>query len=188
MLGREGGLVQQTILPFYLGLGGRMGPGTQYMPWIHVKVHNLLYGPPLSSKLALIFFSSTLSLALVLFIRLLGFPPPFLSKRKPFSPGHHLPQDLASLIVHCLETPSCRGPYNAVSPHIVTNSQFVTAFASTLRYLHRLVDKVSLLCSKYFHLSSFKMGLPRLLNILLSTWLTLAESCKYPGRFQSYRV
>jgi len=78
VLGREGGLVQQTILPFYLGLGGRMGPGSQYMPWIHVK-------------------------------------------------------DLASLIVHCLETPSCRGPYNAVSPHIVTNSQFVTAFASTLR-------------------------------------------------------
>lgn len=78
VLGREGGLVQQTILPFYLGLGGRMGSGSQYMPWIHVK-------------------------------------------------------DLASLVVHCLETPSCSGPYNAVSPHIVTNSQFVTAFAKTLR-------------------------------------------------------
>jgi len=37
VLGRQGGLVQQTILPFYLGLGGRMGPGDQVMPWIHVK-------------------------------------------------------------------------------------------------------------------------------------------------------
>ena len=38
VLGRRGGLVQQTILPFYFGLGGRMGPGDQFMPWIHVKV------------------------------------------------------------------------------------------------------------------------------------------------------
>jgi len=37
VLGRNGGLVKQTILPFFLGLGGRMGSGSQLMPWIHVK-------------------------------------------------------------------------------------------------------------------------------------------------------
>jgi len=78
VLGRHGGLVQQTILPFFLGLGGRMGPGDQIMPWIHVK-------------------------------------------------------DLADLAVHCLFSPSCNGVYNAVSPHLVTNNQFVKAYAKTLR-------------------------------------------------------
>jgi len=37
VLGRNGGLVQQTMLPFCLGLGGSMGAGSQLMPWIHVK-------------------------------------------------------------------------------------------------------------------------------------------------------
>lgn len=77
VLGRHGGLIQQTVLPFYLGLGGRMGAGTQNMPWIHVK-------------------------------------------------------DLADLVVHCLVTPDCRGVYNAVAPHVVTNNQFVTAYARTM--------------------------------------------------------
>eukprot|EP00088_Acartia_fossae_P065912 TRINITY_DN81414_c0_g1_i1.p1 TRINITY_DN81414_c0_g1~~TRINITY_DN81414_c0_g1_i1.p1 ORF type:complete len:139 (-),score=45.11 TRINITY_DN81414_c0_g1_i1:47-463(-) len=30
-------MIQQTILPFFFGLGGRMGSGDQVMPWIHVK-------------------------------------------------------------------------------------------------------------------------------------------------------
>jgi len=77
VLGRTGGMVQQTILPFFFGLGGRMGSGQQAMPWIHVK-------------------------------------------------------DLAELSVHCLESPTCSGVYNAVAPDIVTNSQFVKAFAGAL--------------------------------------------------------
>jgi len=77
VLGRNGGMVQQTILPFFFGLGGRMGSGQQAMPWIHVK-------------------------------------------------------DLADLSIHCLESPKCSGVYNAVAPDIVTNSQFVKAFAGAL--------------------------------------------------------
>lgn len=77
VLGRTGGMVQQTILPFFFGLGGRMGSGQQAMPWIHVK-------------------------------------------------------DLAELSVHCLESHNCSGVYNAVAPQIVTNSQFVQAFAGAL--------------------------------------------------------
>ena len=78
VLGRNGGMVQQTILPFFFGLGGRMGSGQQAMPWIHVK-------------------------------------------------------DLADLSIHCLESPKCSGVYNAVAPDIVTNSQFVKAFAGALK-------------------------------------------------------
>lgn len=33
--GPGGGFLERMILPFKLGLGGRLGPGTQYMPWVH---------------------------------------------------------------------------------------------------------------------------------------------------------
>src|SRR5688572_17862102 len=36
VLTKEGGLMQQLALPFKLGLGGPIGSGEQYMPWIHI--------------------------------------------------------------------------------------------------------------------------------------------------------
>ncbi|KAH0946962.1 hypothetical protein HN011_001620 [Eciton burchellii] len=36
VLGKHGGMIKQIYLPFYLGLGGPMGSGKQYMPWIHI--------------------------------------------------------------------------------------------------------------------------------------------------------
>ncbi|VEN59572.1 unnamed protein product [Callosobruchus maculatus] len=36
VLGREGGMIKQLYLPFYLGLGGPIGMGEQFMPWIHI--------------------------------------------------------------------------------------------------------------------------------------------------------
>ncbi|XP_063892859.1 epimerase family protein SDR39U1-like [Helicoverpa armigera] len=36
VLGRWGGMIKNMFLPFYLGLGGRIGSGTQYLPWIHI--------------------------------------------------------------------------------------------------------------------------------------------------------
>ena len=36
VLGREGGALQQMLTPFRLGIGGRLGKGRQWMPWIHV--------------------------------------------------------------------------------------------------------------------------------------------------------
>ncbi|KAG5887855.1 hypothetical protein JTB14_005621 [Gonioctena quinquepunctata] len=36
VLGRSGGMIKQLYLPFYLGLGGPIGDGSQFMPWIHV--------------------------------------------------------------------------------------------------------------------------------------------------------
>ncbi|XP_017885628.1 epimerase family protein SDR39U1 [Ceratina calcarata] len=36
VLGRDGGMIKQIYLPFFFGLGGPIGNGKQYMPWIHV--------------------------------------------------------------------------------------------------------------------------------------------------------
>lgn len=36
MLGKQGGMIKQLYIPFYLGLGGPIGSGTQYLPWIHI--------------------------------------------------------------------------------------------------------------------------------------------------------
>jgi uncharacterized protein (TIGR01777 family) len=35
VLGHDGGLLQRLLMPFRLGLGGRLGDGKQWMSWIH---------------------------------------------------------------------------------------------------------------------------------------------------------
>jgi uncharacterized protein (TIGR01777 family) len=36
VLGRDGGAFEKLVFPFKLGLGGRLGSGRQWMPWIHL--------------------------------------------------------------------------------------------------------------------------------------------------------
>jgi hypothetical protein len=36
VLGRDGGALKQMLMPFRLGIGGRLGNGRQWMPWVHV--------------------------------------------------------------------------------------------------------------------------------------------------------
>jgi len=43
VLAKNGGFIQKMLLPFKLGLGGKLGQGEQYMPWIHLTdMTNLL--------------------------------------------------------------------------------------------------------------------------------------------------
>lgn len=37
VLGKSGGMIKQIYLPFFFGLGGPLGNGDQFMPWIHLK-------------------------------------------------------------------------------------------------------------------------------------------------------
>ena len=37
VIGRDGGFVKRMLLPFKLGLGGRLGNGQQWMSWIHIE-------------------------------------------------------------------------------------------------------------------------------------------------------
>ncbi len=39
VLGRDGGALSKLLTPFRLGLGGPIGSGRQYMPWIHLHDH-----------------------------------------------------------------------------------------------------------------------------------------------------
>ena len=50
VLGREGGALARLLLPFRLGLGGPIGSGRQYMPWIHLRDHVDLVAAALSNK------------------------------------------------------------------------------------------------------------------------------------------
>lgn len=37
VLAKNGGMIKQLYLPFYLGFGGPVMPGDQYLPWIHMN-------------------------------------------------------------------------------------------------------------------------------------------------------
>ncbi|XP_064467188.1 epimerase family protein SDR39U1-like [Ornithodoros turicata] len=37
VLGHNGGMIKQLYWPFYFGVGGPIGDGKQFMPWIHVE-------------------------------------------------------------------------------------------------------------------------------------------------------
>ena len=37
VFGKNGGLIQQSYWPFYLGLGGIIGSGQQFLSWVHVN-------------------------------------------------------------------------------------------------------------------------------------------------------
>ena len=39
VLSRQGGMLRKILPPFRAGLGGRLGTGNQWMPWIHVEDH-----------------------------------------------------------------------------------------------------------------------------------------------------
>jgi hypothetical protein len=78
VLGRDGGALTKMLLPFKLGLGGRLGNGRQWMPWIHID-------------------------------------------------------DMVGLFLHAATHDNVEGPMNCTAPHPVTNREFTSVLAATLR-------------------------------------------------------
>lgn len=78
VLAREGGALSLMSRVFRLGLGGRLGDGTQWMSWIHVD-------------------------------------------------------DLARMILFCIEDESVSGPVNGTAPWPVRNAEFTAQLAKRLR-------------------------------------------------------
>lgn len=56
----------------------------------------------------------------------------YIGKGTQMLPWVHI-DDMVGVLLHVIDRPETRGRYNAVSPGIVTNRQFISAFASRLR-------------------------------------------------------
>jgi len=59
VLCRKGGALEKMLLPFKLGLGGRLGPGTEWWSWIHLDdivgaVHHIIRSESLSGPVNLV--------------------------------------------------------------------------------------------------------------------------------------
>ena len=78
VLSREGGALEKMLLPFKLGLGGRLGNGRQWFPWIHID-------------------------------------------------------DIVGIYRYALTNESIQGPVNGTAPAPVTNAEFTSQLAQTLR-------------------------------------------------------
>ncbi|MBL9091359.1 MAG: TIGR01777 family oxidoreductase [Planctomycetaceae bacterium] len=77
VLGAGGGALKKMLPPFKLGLGGRIGDGKQYMPWVHVD-------------------------------------------------------DIVGMLLFAATHDSIRGPFNAVGPRPVTNTEFTRSLGKAL--------------------------------------------------------
>ena len=109
VLSRDGGALKQMLLPFRLGLGGRIGNGRQWFSWIHLD--DLV--------------------AAVLYI--LGpVAPPFPRSLREDENIDVVQQSPGT--DHRSPGPApITGPVNLVSPNPVTNSDFTKALAKTLK-------------------------------------------------------
>tara|TARA_R110000764_G_scaffold103410_2_gene189039 strand:- start:815 stop:1720 length:906 start_codon:yes stop_codon:yes gene_type:complete len=118
----EGGFLARLKPPFKLGLGGPIGNGEQYMPWVHLD-------------------------------------------------------DVVSLIVWMLQTPDCRGAYNASAPHPVSNREFA-------RELGRALGRPAVLPVPGFVL---KLALGEMSRLLLTGQRALPAKAQAEGFNFSYQ-
>ena len=121
VLGRGGGVIQQTIWPFWLGLGGK---NTFYYSThciLHWFRHCLIWKNIIPSS-----ENGT---------KIISFFHPFISgilgSGKQYFPWIHL-DDMTGIIFHALENDHVTGVMNAVAPQVVTNESYTKEYAGAL--------------------------------------------------------
>jgi uncharacterized protein len=106
VLSRNGGALKQMLLPFRLGLGGKIGSGRQWWSWIHID--------DLVGAVLHILQDTSASLA-----------------NATNRPPHAEPQNVVERRASSPGTP-LTGAINIVSPNPVTNADFTKTLANTL--------------------------------------------------------
>ncbi|GBR53044.1 NAD-dependent epimerase/dehydratase [Neokomagataea thailandica NBRC 106555] len=107
VLSAHGGMLQRMCPAFRLGLGGRIGSGHQWMPWIHL-------------------------------------------------------QDIVQIYDTLLHNNACHGPYNAVAPQLIRNTEFTQALANTLHRPAKFVIPAALLKLALGEMSSMMLNSQRI--------------------------
>lgn len=107
-IGQGGGLLQRMLIPFKLGLGGRIGNGRQWMSWIHRD-------------------------------------------------------DWIAIADTLLVTSTLQGPYNATSPHPLTNAEFTQTLATCLNRPALLPAPAGVLKTLLGEMSELVLGSQRVL-------------------------
>jgi NAD dependent epimerase/dehydratase family enzyme len=107
VLSRDGGALKPMLLPFRLGLGGKIGSGRQWWSWIHIDdfvgaVHHILQSVPADPDM-MVERNAIVEHTVIV-------------ERRASPPG-----------------PLLRGPVNMTAPNPVTNADFTRALAHVLK-------------------------------------------------------
>jgi hypothetical protein len=124
VLSRAGGALKQMLLPFRMGVGGKIGSGKQWFSWIHIDDHISAILHILQDGVAQTEASSQSDMLL---------------ERRASPPGHTISglvekKNTESVLERRASPPghTISGPVNLTAPNPVTNAEFTEALGTTL--------------------------------------------------------